>query len=153
MLFPTHLAAAALAGRVTRLSTAWLVVGAAAPDLIDKPLGMAGVVDLYHSVGHSLLLAVLAVPLARRSARGAALALGWASHLALDAFHVVVNGRPTDALFLTWPVVVPPAPPAIPPGAFARQYVGTPSFWIEVLVWLALAAVVVRDRRTAAERA
>ena len=58
MLFPTHLAAAALAGRWVRLSPVWLAVGAALPDLVDKPLGTLGVTELFHSVGHSLLFAV-----------------------------------------------------------------------------------------------
>ncbi|TQQ79080.1 metal-dependent hydrolase [Halonotius roseus] len=170
MLFPTHLVVAAGIGVVSRLratrtaaatavsmpsqsplSLGWLVVGAALPDLIDKPLGMAGVTELFHSVGHSavLLPVAIAVALAGRrgvalvSGRGLALAVGWASHLFLDALHVVINGRPSDALFLGWPVVSPPNPPAIPPGEFFWYYLGSPSFYLEVLLWLAVAALVV----------
>lgn len=147
MLFPTHLAVAALVGRVSRLSTPWLLVGAVLPDLIDKPLGTAGVTALFHSVGHSLVLLVPAVLVARRSPAGLAAAVGWGSHLLADAVHVVINGRPADALFLFWPAVLPPDPLGIPPGEFFLFYLGTPSFYLECLLWLALAVVVVRDRR------
>lgn len=149
MLFPTHLLAAAVLGRARRLSPLWAVAGAALPDVVDKPLGMLGVTELYHSVGHSLLLAPLVPVALRYGPAGTALALGWASHLALDALHVVVNGRPDDALFLLWPVVVPPSPPAIPPGSFVFHYLWSPSFVLEVGLWLGVALVVLRRRATA----
>ncbi|KPN29904.1 hypothetical protein SY89_00624 [Halolamina pelagica] len=147
MLFPTHLAIAALLGWRSRLSTAWLLVGAALPDAVDKSLATLGVVDLFHTVGHSGLLVVLAVPVAYYSRSGLALAAGWGSHLLLDALHIVVNGRPTDTLFLVWPLAVPPMPMALPPLSFARQYLWSPSFFLELVIWAALAAVVVVDRR------
>lgn len=144
MLFPTHLAVAALIGRRSGLSAPWLLAGAALPDLLDKPLGMAGVTTLFHSVGHSLVLLVPAVLIALRSPAGLAAAVGWASHLLADAVHVVLNGRSADALFLFWPAVLPPDPLGIPPGDFVWFYLGTPSFYLEVLLWLALAVVLVR---------
>lgn len=158
MLFLTHLVVAAGIGVGSRLravsstagsgpqlslSIGWLVVGAALPDLIDKPLGMGGVTELYHSVGHSALVLPVLVGVALTGRRGLALAVGWGSHLFLDALHVVLNGRPSDALFLGWPVVVPPNPPAIPPGEFVWYYLGSPSFYLEVLLWLAVGALVV----------
>jgi hypothetical protein len=146
VLFPTHLVAGALLGTATRLSAAWLVVGAALPDLLDKPLASLGVTPLYHSVGHSALFAVVLVPLAAVSRPGAAVAVGWASHLLLDAVHVVVNGRPLDALFLAWPVAVPPDPLALAPVPFAMQYLWSPSFFLEIGIWLAAAAVALRRR-------
>lgn len=144
MLFPTHLAAAALLTRVRDLSPWWLIVGAAVPDVVDKPLAMAGFVDLFHSVGHSAVLVVAAIPLALSSRAGVAAAVGWSSHLVLDALHVVSNGRPADALFLGWPLVVPPDPLELPPVPFVLQYVGTPSFLLEVLLWAALTALLYR---------
>ena len=144
MFFPTHLLVAALLGRASRLSTFSLVVGTATPDIVDKPLAMAGVVPLYHSVGHSAVLVVVAVPLALYSRAGLAAAVGWGLHLLLDAIHVVVNGRPGDALFLGWPFVVPTDPLGLPPGAFFRFYLGTPSFFVEVAVWVAVVAVLLR---------
>ena len=148
MLFPTHLAAGYLLGRGAGLSPLWVVAGAALPDALDKPLAMLGVTGLYHSVGHALPFAlVLAAAWAldrRRRARWGALAAGWASHLALDALHVVVNGRPTDALFLGWPAVVPPDPLGLAPVPFALQYLWTPAFFLERSVWAGLAVVVRR---------
>lgn len=144
MLFVTHLLVAALVGRVTRLSPLWLVAGAALPDLVDKPLAMAGVTDLFHSVGHSGLLLVLAVPVALSGRAGLALAVGWGSHLLLDALHVVINGRAADALFLGWPVVVPPTPLRVPPGSFFFYYLWSPSFFLEVAIWLSVALALVR---------
>jgi hypothetical protein len=136
VLFPTHLLVAALLSRASRLSMPWLVVGAAAPDVIDKPLGMVGVVELYHSVGHSVLLFAIVVPVAVSSAAGLGVAVGWASHLVADGLHVVVNGRPDALLSLGWPVVTPPDPLAIPPGAFFGYYVGSASFFLEVGLWV-----------------
>jgi hypothetical protein len=136
MYFLTHLVAAALLGRWSQLSVPWLVVGAALPDAVDKPLAMLGVVELYHTVGHTALLAPVAVALALVSSTGRALAVGWASHLFLDAFHIVLNGRPGDALFLGWPLVVPPDPLAIPPGEFFFYYLWSPSFFLECVLWV-----------------
>ena len=69
------------------------------------------------------------------------------SHLTLDAAHIVINGRPSDALFLAWPVVISPDPLALPPLAFVSYYLWSPSFFIEVLVWLAVGALVVQSLR------
>jgi len=159
VLFPTHLLVAAAIGwlsgrpRVSRrfaglptLSITWLVVGAAIPDLVDKPLGALGVFDVYQSVAHSALLVPLAVVVAARHRHGLAVAVGWGSHLALDATHIVVNGRASDALFLAWPVVSRPDPLAIPPGEFVPFYVGSPSFYIELALWLTAIVIAVWSR-------
>ncbi|MFC7078418.1 metal-dependent hydrolase [Haloarcula halophila] len=154
MLFLTHLLAAASVGRWSRLAPLWLIVGAALPDLVDKPLAMAGVVDLYHTVGHSALVVPLAVAAAYTGRTGIALAVGWGSHLFLDALHIVVNGRPGDALFLGWPLVTPPTPLAIPPGEFFVYYLWSPSFFLELLIWTVAVGIAVSDlrRRSAARR-
>jgi hypothetical protein len=147
VLFPTHLALAVLLGRRFRLSTAWLLAGAVLPDAVDKSLATAGVVDLFHTVGHSGLLVVLAIPIAYSSRSGLALAVGWGTHLLADALQIVLNGRPTDALFLGWPLVVPSTPLALPPVEFFWFYLWSPAFFLEIGVWLALAASVLAGRR------
>ena len=151
MLFATHLLAAGLLARRFRTSVGWAVVGAALPDLVDKPLASLGIVDLFHSVGHSALLAVVVVPVALLGRAGVAAAVGWASHLLFDAVHVILNGRAGDALFLVWPLAVPPDPLAIPPGAFFFYYLWSPSFFVEVAIWTGAAALAVRAWRGRAE--
>ena len=146
VLFPTHLLVAGLLGRATRLSTPWLVVGAALSDVVDKPLATAGVVDLFHSVGHSVLWLPVAVVAGLLARTGLAVAVGWGSHLLLDLVHVVVNGRPESVMSLGWPVVAPADPLAIPPGSFAVYYAGTPSFYLEVVIWVGAAVVFARSR-------
>lgn len=148
MLFPTHLAAGYVLGRRAGRPTPWVVAGAALPDAVDKSLATAGVVDLYHTVGHSAaaLTLLLAVALFVRRGESTALAVGVASHLALDAGHVVLNGRPADAAFLAWPLARPPEPLALPPLAFVRVYVGTPSFLLECLFWCVLVSAVLTAR-------
>lgn len=145
MLFPTHLVAAYLIGRWWSLPLPWIIAGAALPDLIDKPLAMVGVVDLYHTVGHSLLALVVLGILATRGTEWFALWIGWISHLALDAFQMVVNGRPEDVQFLLWPFVRHTPAVQLPPIEFAIYYVGTPAFVAEIGIWIAFVVVVVRD--------
>lgn len=134
MLLPTHLASGWLLGRYTNLSTWWLVLGAALPDVIDKTLSMLGVVELFHTIGHSAFL-ILLIPLVARDRRGVALAAGWASHIGLDVIHLVVNGRFGDLAFLGWPVITPVDPLALPPLEFLEYYVGSPSFYLEFVIW------------------
>ena len=144
MLFATHLLVAALLGRVSRSSPLWLVVGTAVPDVVDKPLAMVGVTSLYHSIGHSALLVVVALPLALSGRIGLSVAAGWALHLLLDTIHVIVNGRPGDAVFLLWPVVTPTDPLALPPGSFFMYYLWSPSFFLEVALWLTAGGLLIR---------
>ena len=134
-----------LAASVAELSVAWLLAGAVLPDLIDKPLASLGVVELYHSIGHTALLAPLAVLAGRSDDRARAVAVGWAAHLAADAVQIALNGRWLDLLFLVWPLAVPEDPFNLPPVAFARQYLWTPAFVLELVVWLAAVAVWVRS--------
>jgi len=152
MLFLTHLLAAAVVGRASRLPVLWLVVGTALPDIVDKPLAAIGVTTLFHSVGHSALLLAVVVPIALSGRAGLSAAVGWALHLSLDAAHVVINGRPGDAAFLLWPIIVPVNPLALPPGSFFSYYLWSPSFFVEVAFWLLISGVVVRRWYTGTER-
>lgn len=147
MLFPTHILVAATLGRVSKLSLPWLVVGAAAPDVVDKSLGLLGIVDLYQTIGHSVLLLVVLVPIALFHSAGRAAAVGWGSHLVLDAVHMIVNGRPADVFSLGWPLTTPPDPLALPPVRFFFYYIGSPSFFLEIALWLFAAVIVLYDLR------
>lgn len=142
MLFLTHLAVAVLLGRVSRLSTMWLVAGAALSDIIDKPLGAFGVFELYHSIGHSVFFLLFLVPIAWYTRGKIALVVGWGSHLLFDAVHVVINGRPGHTLALLWPLAKSADPLGVPPGAFFWYYLGTSSFYFEIVLWVSLGAIV-----------
>lgn len=145
MLFGTHLVAAAAFGEWSRRPLPAVVLGAAFPDLVDKPLATLGVVDVFHSVGHSAFFLLAVAPLAYAVPSVRAFAIGWGSHLVLDAFHVVINGRAHDALFLGWPLTSPPTPLRIPPGEFFFYYLWSPSFFVEIGIWI-LAIVVLQSR-------
>ena len=107
---------------------------------------MIGLVDLYQTAGHSLLLLVVgfAVVFVRRA--WTPVWIGWASHLLLDAVHMLLNGRPDDVLFLAWPAVEHTPAVDLPPIEFFVHYLGTPSFYAEFVVWGLLAYVLVADR-------
>lgn len=147
MLFPTHLVAAFLLGRQWQLSLPLVVLGAAIPDVVDKPAAMLGVFELFHSVGHSSLTVVALAVVVVRVRRLLPLWVGWCSHLALDALHMVVNGRPADVQFLAWPLVRHTPAVNLPPLDFAVAYVGTPSFYLEVVVWVVFGSVLLADWR------
>lgn len=151
MLFPTHLVAAYLVGRRWNLPTYWVVLGAALPDVVDKPLAMAGVLELYHTVGHSLLLLGALSVLGLAGRQWAAFLVGWASHLFLDSVHQTVNGRPEDVRFLAWPVVRHEPAVQLGPVDFLFHYPGTPSFFLEIPIWIA-AIYVLMKRSEATER-
>lgn len=151
MLFPTHLLVGYVLGRRLDLPAVWTVAGAALPDVVDKSLASAGVFELYHTVGHSLAALVVggAAVLAGRNVAGRigiALWTGWASHLVLDAVHMIVNGRPADVQFLAWPAVHHVPEVQLPPVEFAFHYLWTPSFFLEAAIWLGVAAVAVTER-------
>jgi hypothetical protein len=83
-----------------RLPLAWLLTGTILPDLIDKPLyyfqALAtgkhgfelGLISCTRTIGHTALLtlAIAGLAFARKSKALAALALGAATHLAIDGF-------------------------------------------------------------------
>lgn len=150
MLFPTHLLVGYVLGRRWDMPTLWVVAGAALPDVLDKPLAMVGVFELYQTVGHSLLalvVAAVAIAAGRNAVAGSlgrnglALWVGWASHLAADAVHMVVNGRPADVRFLAWPFVHHVPAVQLPPVEFLFHYLWTPSFFLEVAIWLGVVVV------------
>ena len=124
------------------------MVGAALPDLTDKPVAEVGLVAAYHTVDHSLFVA--AGVLCRHGRRRAVpLAVGWRSHLACDLYVAVPNYL-ADYLQL----VTTPVRSAEPTGQYAARYVTTHRFATGLLlaaVAVAVAlALVVRSRPGAA---
>lgn len=146
MLFPTHLVAGYILGKVLDLPVPWVIAGAALPDLLDKSLPFLGFTDLFHTVGHSLITLVVLLVLARFGRRWLALWVGWASHLFLDAIAMILNGRPEDILFLLWPLVLHEPAVRLPPLEFFFHYVGTPAFFAELLIWAVFFYLLVSDR-------
>lgn len=148
MLFPTHLVAGYLLSRWRSLPVLGVVLGTALPDLVDKPLAMVGVVDLYHTAGHSLLVMVTVGGLWTLVARhelALAVWVGWGSHLVLDAVPMVVNGRPDDVQFLLWPLVVHVPAVHLPPLAFAQYYIGTPAVLLEAGIGVVFVGVLLAE--------
>jgi len=149
VLFPTHVAAGYVLGDRLDLPLIAVVAGAALPDLIDKPLATVGATELYHSVAHSgltpLAIAVSALAVRRHRTVLAGLFAGWASHLALDALGMVVNGRAADVRFLLWPVVRHEPAVGAGPVAFLVHYVSTPSAALDAVILIA-AALTARER-------
>jgi len=142
MLFPTHVIAGYVLGYGLRLPAIPAALGAALPDLIDKPLAMLGVVGIHHSIGHSALTLLALLPVALLGRGWLAAWIGWASHLVLDVVHVAVNGRPEDAVFVLWPVVVRESSLGLGPLEFFFHYLWTPAFFLELPIWLAFGYVV-----------
>ena len=123
-------------------TAAVLVVGAALPDLIDKPVAEVGLVAAYHTVGHSLFVAAgvvgAAVVLRRHGRRRAVpLAVGWRSRLACDLYVAVPNYL---ADYLR------PIRSAEPTGQYAARYVTTHRFATELLLAAVAVVLVVRSR-------
>ncbi len=96
------------------LRARWILVGTLVPDLIDKPLFYGaraidvaqGLITGSRTFGHTglLLLAVAAVAWSARSRALAAIAIGMATHLALDVLSErIISDEPQAILALLWP--------------------------------------------------
>jgi hypothetical protein len=149
MLYPTHPVAGYLLGLLVKLPALPVAVGAAIPDLIDKPLAMVGVADRYHTVAHSVFALAGLAALATRGRVWLAVAVGYASHLALDCVHMLLNDRAEDTEFLLWPLSRNDSTVQLPPLEFAAFYAGTRSFFAELAVWAGFVYALVRRRRAA----
>ncbi len=140
MLFPTHLLIGGLLAFLLGFDPALAVAGAAALDLIDKPLPRTGLVDTPHSVAHSGLAAAVVAAAGVLFPPLSAFALGWASHTSLDVVHIVLNGREGHWRFILWPFDFADDPMTKPPLEFFRHYIGTRSFYFEVAIWVSFVA-------------
>ncbi|MFW6384592.1 MAG: metal-dependent hydrolase [Halodesulfurarchaeum sp.] len=148
MLFPTHLLVGYGLGKWWGMSPYLAVVGAALPDVIDKSAATVGLFDLYQTVGHSVFVTTGILGLLAVDRKWTPLFVGWVSHLVLDVVHMVLNGRPGDVRFLAWPVLKHEPAVDLPPFEFAIQYIGTPSFILEIGLWIVVAIGLVDQRRS-----
>lgn len=133
------------------------IVGAALPDLLDKPPWLFGVVDVGRTVGHSLLFAIPVVVagwlLARSRDRrplGVAFAIGYASHLATDVPWHLIAGEFDELGFLLWPITPMPAYTGTKPLASAGGLEIT-TLWLEAVILAAGIALWWTDGRPGLE--
>ena len=132
------------------------IIGAALPDLLDKPPWLLGLA-VGRTVGHSLLFAVpvvLAVRLLARSRNrpelGVAFAVGYLSHLAADVPWHVIAGDYHELGFLLWPITpMPPYTGTKPLATVAGVEITT--LWLEAAILVAGVAVWWRDGRPGLE--
>ncbi|KTG08407.1 hypothetical protein AUR64_19450 [Haloprofundus marisrubri] len=169
MWFPAHLALGYLLGVRSRLLLGWCLLGAALPDIIDKSLGLSGVLPAYQTVSHSIFGLVVVVTALHTAVddstyrAGVAFAVGWLSHLGADLFQLTLDGRVAHAAgMLGWPMThwSNPMVDGSAPGytdtllswlpflseGYVAQYLSSASFPIELLVCLAALALFVTDR-------
>lgn len=139
-----HLAIAALtatARAYRRRLVAWCLAGAMLPDLIDKPLAAAGLVEVAHTAGHSVVvLAAAGGVLALRPGwppAGRALWAGWTGHVGAD----LVVAYPRFVINYAWPLLEARPTPDVPVVAYWVEYALGPLGALE-LVLVVIAAVV-----------
>ena len=121
------------------------IVGTALPDLIDKPIWLAGIVDVGRTVGHSLLFAlplVVAVWLFARARGhpilGVAFTVGYLSHVATDVPWHVISGDYEELGFLLWPITPMPAYTGTKPlVTLGGLEVTVTTLWLEVVILVA----------------
>ena len=125
----------------TETATLVALVGAALPDLIDKPLAAAGVVPVGRTIGHSVLFAIPLITLiwlltTRVDQRelGIAFAIGYLSHLVTDVPWHVIAGDFDELGFLLWPVTHMPQYSGVKSlGTVAGVEITT--LWLEAIIF------------------
>ena len=125
LMFPTHLATGYLLSVYGKLPIAYVVLGSALPDLVDRPLYWLGLTPYTHAVTHSIAVAVPAclVAIAVFGHRGAALAVGWLVHVGTDFLNVLL----TQGLSQTPYFVLYAAPPSDPAPVFTTVTIPLPA--------------------------
>lgn len=112
LMFPTHLATGYLLGGYVEVPIAYIVLGSALPDLVDKPLYWLGLTPYTHTVAHSIAVAVPVglLAIAVFGHRGAALAVGWLAHLGTDFLNVLTTQGLSQTPYFVLYVGAPPDP-------------------------------------------
>lgn len=159
-MFPTHLAVGYLMGAYSRFPVAYAVFGSILPDLVDRPLFWVGLTPFTHTVAHSIAVAVpaCAVAIAVFGRRGAAVAIGWAVHLAADFVNVLTTQEPSILPYYILYFSPPPDGPAafavvtIPVPATDIGHTVHPLVLLSEVGLLAWGLVVVRRGRTVPQR-
>lgn len=140
MLFGTHLIGGYIASRVSDMPVGLVVLGAALPDVIDKPLGILEIAPYYHSVGHSVLTVLLLSLAAIRYRSIIPVLLGWSVHIFQDALHIFINRGIEKTTFIFYPFMFPDKP-EITDGSisfisnFWSNYLWTTGFYVEFIFW------------------
>lgn len=160
LMFPTHLAVGYLIGVYSRYPVAYVVVGSAVPDLVDRPLYWLGITPFSHTLAHSLVVAVpvCAVLVYFLGDRGVAVAIGWLVHILTDFLNVLT----TQGLSVTPYYVVYFSPPATIEPVYATltvtlpytgiRHVVHPAVLVAELVVLGWAVVILARRNRNAAR-
>lgn len=140
MLFGTHLIGGYIAARASKMSLALVILGAALPDVIDKPLGILEIAPHYHSIGHSLFTILLLLLVAVKFRYILPVIIGWSVHIFQDALHIFINRGIEKTTFVFYPVMFPDKP-EITDGSvgfianFWSNYLWTTGFYVEFIFW------------------
>ena len=144
-----HLSLAFLAGSLLeydRRTIAVCLAGAMVPDLIDKPLFWAGVFDISHAVGHSVVtLGVIAAAVTVISSLRvlAPAVLGYATHILADLF----VAYPKFLINYAWPLLPQRPPPDGPALDYWLAYAGSGPGVVEAsIVVFAIGLVISHSR-------
>jgi hypothetical protein len=140
MLFGTHLIGGYIAARVSKMSVALVVLGAALPDVIDKPLGILEIAPHYHSIGHSVFTVLFFLLVAVKLRYILPVIIGWSVHIFQDALHIFINRGIEKTTFVFYPLILPDKP-EITDGSvgfitnFWSNYLWTTGFYVEFIFW------------------
>ncbi len=132
-------------------ATVIAVIGAAIPDLLDKPLYWLGIVPVGRTLGHSLLFVLPLVGivwiLAKRAGRrelAVAFAVGILSHIATDVPWHLLSGEHHELGFLLWPITpMAPYTGTKPVGTLGGVEVTT--LWVELVILVCGIALWIAD--------
>jgi len=140
MLFATHLVGGYIASRILKMPVELVVLGAALPDLIDKPLGILEIAPHYHSIGHSVFTIFFLILVAVKIKILIPVIIGFLTHLCQDALHILINRGLEKTTFIFYPLTFPNKP-KITDGSvdfianFWSNYLWTTGFYIEFVFW------------------
>lgn len=140
MLFGTHLIGGYIAARVSKMPVALVILGAALPDIIDKPLGILEIAPHYHSIGHSVFTVMILLLVGFKFRDFLPVVIGWSVHIFQDALHIFINRGIEKTTFVFYPAMFPDKP-EITDGSvgfisnFWSNYFWTTGFYVDFIFW------------------